>query len=97
MKLAELRKGAIGSNDSQRSAVQKTQKVMLTLEYKLERVSYDAEFFYFLFFCFVELFIDPIGLHSLQRAGDQKLPPEGGAADSSDGTSSFSTIAQQTE
>lgn len=39
MKLAELRKGVVSSIDSQSSEVRKTQKVILTLEYKLERVS----------------------------------------------------------
>uniref|UniRef100_A0A3Q3FIR1 Outer dynein arm docking complex subunit 1 n=2 Tax=Kryptolebias marmoratus TaxID=37003 RepID=A0A3Q3FIR1_KRYMA len=38
-KLAELRKGVISSSDSQRSEARKTQKAILTLEYKLDRAS----------------------------------------------------------
>ena len=43
-KLSELRKGEVRTSDTQGSAVQRTQKAIQTLEYKLDRVSYEASF-----------------------------------------------------
>lgn len=39
LKLAELRKGEVSTGDTQKSELQRTQKAIRTLEYKLDRVS----------------------------------------------------------